>query len=113
MENLLFLGVPILKHIRVLGVPILKHIRVFFKVNGYTFRGSNSAILIFASLLSWGFLLREQILFFMSKPHFDWLCHQRLIKVVHQLKFSNMFCLWLYKLYFHYETTMTYGNKIH
>ena len=48
-----------------------------FKVNGYIFRGSNSAIVIFASLLNLGqtlkgknLLLEEQILSFKSWPHF-------------------------------------------
>ena len=51
MENLLFLGVPILKHIRVLDK---------IKVNRYIFRGSKS-IFIFASLTSGGLLLKERI----------------------------------------------------
>ena len=48
-----------------------------FKVNGYTFKGSNSAILIFDSLLNGSlllkgknFLLQEKILSFKSRPHF-------------------------------------------
>ena len=46
-----------------LGVPILKHFRVrfYFKVNGDNFRGSNSAILIFASILK-GDPFEEQFL---------------------------------------------------
>ena len=37
------------------------------KINGYTFRGSDSAISIFASLLNIGQLLKERICFCRSK----------------------------------------------
>ena len=42
---------------------------VLFKAYGYTFRGSNPVIFIFASLLKCGLLLKERILSFKSKPH--------------------------------------------
>ena len=38
-----------------------------FKMNGYIFRGSNSAIFIFASFLNGGQLLKERICSYRSK----------------------------------------------
>ena len=37
------------------------------KMNGYTFRGSNSVIFIIASHINWGHLIKERIRFHQSK----------------------------------------------
>ena len=50
-----------------------------FKVNGYTFKGSNADFVIFSSLLKGGItqkrseqILMEQGLAFYSRPHCEW-----------------------------------------
>ena len=66
-------------------LPFYKLVYILLKVNGYTFKGSGSSNLFFASLLNWGHFLKiricsamTKILFFQSRPNFVKTSYSRL-----------------------------------